>query len=87
MIDHILLPTYHGKCCTDHSVFIQNVAKAQAEIERLEAEAANVTANGATSGASSNKTQTNGGAEQTNGTEEVAQELEKAQIGETAPSA
>lgn len=63
---------------------IQNVAKAQAEIERLEAEAANATAS-----SSSKPVQTNGGAEQTNGTgtEEVAKELGKAQIGETAPSA
>lgn len=62
---------------------VQNVAKAQAEIERLEAEAANATAS-----SSSKPVQTNGGAEQTNGTgtEEVAKELEKAQIGETAPA-
>lgn len=58
----------------------QNVSKAQAEIERLEAESANATAS------SSSKPQTNGGAELTNGTEEVAKELEKAQIGETAPA-
>lgn len=75
------LPPYHKPQRPVLTFCLQNVAKAQAEIERLEAEAANATA------PSSSKPQTNGGAEQTNGTEEVAKELEKAQLGKTAPAA